>query len=110
LKMGQPAQASAELESYLSHLQSSNQSALGVPFIEDLLVERPDDPTLRRALAQAYQHAGRMEEAITQLESIAEALLDLGKKEEAMVIVNQILLMNPPNAEQYRQLLNQLRQ
>ncbi len=108
LKMGQPAQASAELESYLSHLQSSNHSAQGVPFIEDLLLERPDDPTLRRALAQAYQHAGRMADAITQLDSIAESLLDLGKKEEAMVIVNQILLMNPPHAEQYRQLLIQL--
>jgi tetratricopeptide (TPR) repeat protein len=109
LKMGQPAQASAELESYLSYLQSNNHSAQGVPFIEDLLLERPDDPTLRRALAQAYQQAGRTGDAIAQLDSIAESLLDLGKKEEAMVIVNQILLMNPPHAEQYRQLLIQLR-
>jgi len=108
LKMGQPAQASAEMESYLSYLQSSNQSARGVPFIEDLLVERPDDSTLRRALAQAYQQAGRMEDAVAQLDSIADALIDLGKKEDAMVIINQILLMNPPNADQYRQLLTQL--
>jgi tetratricopeptide (TPR) repeat protein len=110
LKLGQPAQASAELENYLSYLQSSNHIAQAVPFIEDLLVERPDDPTLRRALAQAYQHAGRTEDAIAQLDSLAEALLDLGKKEEAMVIVNQILLMNPVNADQYRQLLSQLQQ
>ena len=108
LKMGQPAQASAEIESYLSYLQSMNHSNQGVPFIEDLLVERPDDSILRRALAQAYQHAGRMQDAVTQLDSIAESLLDLGKKEEAMAIVNQILLMNPPNADQYRQLLTQL--
>jgi predicted Zn-dependent protease len=110
LKMGQPAQASAEIESYLAYLQSSSQSAKAVPFIEALLVERPDDPTLRRALAQAYHHAGRTEDAVAQLDSIAESLLDQGKKEEAMVIVNQILLMNPPNAEQYRQLLTQLQQ
>jgi tetratricopeptide (TPR) repeat protein len=109
LKMGQPAQASAELESYLSYLQSSNHSAQAVPFIEDLLVERPDDLTLRRALAQSYQQAGRMEDAIKQLDAIAESLLDAGKKEEGMVVINQILLMNPPNAEQYRQLLMQLR-
>jgi len=110
LKMGQPAQASAEIESYLSYLQSMNRSNQGVPFIEELLVERPDDSTLRRALAQAYQHAGRMQDAVTQLDSIAEALLEQGKKEDAMVIVNQILLMNPPNADQYRQLLTQLQQ
>ena len=108
LKMGQPAQASAELESYFSYLQNSNKSDQAIPFVEDLLDERPDDAVLRHALAQAYQQAGRTEEAIAQLDSIAESMLDLGKKDEALVIINQILLMNPPNAEQYRQLLMQL--
>ena len=110
LKMGQPAQASAEIESYLSYLQTSNNRARAIPFIEDLLTERPDDLTLRRALALAYQQGGRIEDAVTQLDSIAESLLDQGKKEEAMAIVNQILFMNPPNADQYRQLLTQLQQ
>ena len=110
LKMGQPAQASAEIESYLSYLQTSNNRARTIPFIEELLTERPDDPTLRRALALAYHQAGRIEDAVTQLDSLAEAFLDQGKKEEAMVIVNQILLMNPTNADQYRQLLTQLQQ
>ena len=71
-------------------------------------MERPDDLILRRALAQQYQQAGRIEEAVAQLDSLAETLLSAGKKEEAMVVINQILLMNPPNAEQYRQLLMQL--
>jgi len=109
LRMGQPAQASAELESFVSYLQNSNNRARIIPFIEELLTERPEDATLRRMLAQAYQQAGRTEDAVAQLDSLAESLLDVGKKEEAMVIVNQILLMNPPNAEQYRQLLTQLR-
>jgi hypothetical protein len=39
---------------------------------------------------------------------VAETMLDAGKKEEAVVIINQILLMGPPNADQYRQLLMQL--
>jgi tetratricopeptide (TPR) repeat protein len=110
LKMGQPAQASAEIESYLSYLQTSNNRPRAIPFIEDLLNERPDDSTLRRALALAYHQAGRNEDAVTQLDSLAESFLDQGKKEDAMVIVNQILLMNPPNADQYRQLLTQLQQ
>jgi tetratricopeptide (TPR) repeat protein len=108
LRMGQTAQASAELESYISYLQTSNNSARVIPFIEELLEERPDDATLRRALAQAYHQAGRMEDAIKELDTIAESLLDSGKKEEAMTVINQILLMGPPNAEQYRQLLMQL--
>jgi tetratricopeptide (TPR) repeat protein len=110
LRMGQTAQASAELESYLSYLQTSNNRAKAVPFIEELLAERPNDPTLLRNLAQAYYHAGRIEDAVAQLDSLAEALLDVDKKEEAVVVINQILLMNPANAEQYRQLLMQLQQ
>jgi tetratricopeptide (TPR) repeat protein len=108
LRMGQPAQASAELENYLSYLQTNNRGEQGITFIEELLTERPDDPVLRRALAQQYQQAGRTAEAVTQLDSLAESLLNSNKKEEAMVVINQILLIGPPNAEQYRQLLMQL--
>jgi tetratricopeptide (TPR) repeat protein len=109
-KLGQPAQANAEIESYLSYLQSSNRDAQIVPFLEDILTERPSDMLLKRALAGAYQQAGRVEEAVSQLDAVADTLLNTGKKEEAMMIVNQILLLNPPNAEQYRQLLSQLQQ
>jgi tetratricopeptide (TPR) repeat protein len=108
LRMGQFAQANAELESYLSYLQTNNRGEQGVPFIEALLAERPDDLILRRALAQAYQQAGQLADAVAQFDSIAESLLNNNKKEEAMVVINQILLMGPPNAEQYRQLLMQL--
>jgi tetratricopeptide (TPR) repeat protein len=110
LRMGQPAQANAEIESYLTYLQSHGHSEQGIQFVQDLLAERPNDVVLRRALAQLYQQAGRVEEAVTQLDAVAEAMLNGGKKEDAMVVINQILLMGPPNAEQYRQLLMQLQQ
>ena len=109
-KLGQPAQANAEIESYLSYLQSSNRDAQAIPFLEDVLNERPSDMLVKRALAQAYQQAGRVEDAVAQLDTVADSLLSVGKKEEAMMIVNQILLLNPPNSEQYRQLLSQIQQ
>jgi tetratricopeptide (TPR) repeat protein len=108
LRLGQQAQASAELESYMSYLQSSNNGARGIPFLEELLEERPDDTTLIRTLAMAYHQAGRVDDAVAKLDTLAEGLLDANKKEEAIVIINQILLMGPANAEQYRQLLMQL--
>jgi tetratricopeptide (TPR) repeat protein len=110
LRMGQLAQANAEIESYLTYLQTHGHSEQGIKFVEELLVERPNDPVLRRALAQLYQQAGRVEDAVAQLDSMAEALLNAGQKEEAMVVINQILLMGPPNSAQYRQLLMQLQQ
>ena len=108
LKLGQPAQANAELENYFAYLQTNNSGAQAIPFVEELLTERPEDVILRRALAQAYQQAGRVDEAVAQLDSIAESMLNAGKKEEAMAVINQILLMGPPNSGQYRQLLMQL--
>lgn len=108
LRLGQSAQAAAEIESYMSYLQAHNNSARAITFIEEMLEERPQDPTLRRSLAQAYHQAGRVEDAVRELDALAESMLDSGRKEEAVVIINQILLMNPPNANQYRQLLMQL--
>jgi tetratricopeptide (TPR) repeat protein len=110
LRLGQPAQANAELENYMMYLQTSNRTEQGIKFIQELLQERPDDLLLRRALAQQYQQTGKIPEAVTELDAIAESLLTAGRKEEAMVIINQILLMNPPHAAQYRQLLMQLQQ
>jgi len=108
LRLGQSAQAAAELESYVSYLQSSNNRDRVVTFVEELLQDHPDNLTLHRNLALAYHQAGRLEDAVKELDALAESLLDSGKKEEAIVIINQILLMNPPNAGQYRQLLMQL--
>jgi len=110
LRLGQPAQAYAELENYLAYSQSSGRGGQGIKFIEELLQDRPEDLVLKRALAQQYQQAGRIEEAVSQLDSIADSFLTAGRKEEAIVTINQILLMNPPTANQYRQLLMQLQQ
>jgi tetratricopeptide (TPR) repeat protein len=110
LRLGQPAQANAELENYVTYLQTSNRSAQSIKFIQELLQERPDELVLRRALAQQYQQTGQVQDAVTELDAIAESLLTVGRKEEAMVVINQILLINPPNADQYRQLLMQLQQ
>jgi thioredoxin-like negative regulator of GroEL len=89
-------------------LQTHGHSEKGIKFVEALLSDRPDDFVLRRALAQLYHQAGQVEDAVAQLDSLAESMLNVGQKEEAMVVINQILLMGPPNAEQYRQLLMQL--
>ena len=43
-----------------------------------------------------------------QLDTLGESMLQAGKKKEASEVINQILRMNPPNAEDYRQLLAQI--
>ena len=108
LRLAQHSQAISELENYLSYLHTNGKLEQSIPFLEDLINENADSVILRRALAGQYQQAGRTEDAVAQLDTIGELLIEEGKKEEAAGVIQQILMMNPPNADDYRQLLEQL--
>ena len=48
-------------------------------------------------------------EAVILLDVFGEILVEKGDRDGAIDVINQIVLMNPQNVEEYRQLLNQLR-
>jgi tetratricopeptide (TPR) repeat protein len=108
LRLAQQSQAIAELDNYLSYLNTNSKSAQIIPFLEELVKENEDRVILRRALAEQYKQAGKTGDAIAQLDAIGEILVEEGKTEEAVNTIHQILQMNPPNAEAYQQLLRQL--
>ena len=107
-RMGQEPQAVAELDSFLTYLDTSHHLEQAVPFLEDLIKEHPDHLLYRRTLAAQLHRAGRTSEAVSQLDTLGESLLQAGKQKEAVDIITQILLMDPPNAADYRRLLMQL--
>jgi len=108
MRMGQQSQAMAELESFMSYLDTNNKANDSIPFLEDMIKEHEDQIIYRRILAKQLNHLGRKEEAIAQLDVLGESLIQAGKKQDAIAVINQILLMAPPNAEDYRQLLAQI--
>jgi len=108
LRLGQQPQAMSELENYLSYLESNQTQNKGVTFLEDLIKEHADQTLLKRALAEQLHRTGRTAEAVTQLDSLGEALMEAGKRKEALEVINQIILMNPPNVEDYKVLLTQM--
>ncbi len=108
MRMGQQSQAIAELESFISYLDTNNKANDSIPFLEDMIKEHEDQIIYRRILAEQLNHLGRKEEAIAQLDTLGESLMQAGKKQDAIEVINQILLMSPPNAEDYRQLLTQI--
>ena len=79
-----------------------------IPFLEDLIKENEDRVVLRRALADQYLQAGQTEKAVTELDAVSELLIEGGKKLEAVDVIQQILLLNPSNTDEYRTLLEQL--
>ena len=109
LRLAQQPQAIAELDNYLSYLNTNGKGEQIIPFLEELSKENDDQLILRRALAEQYKQAGKIEQAISELDAIGGALVEEGKVDEAMNTIQQILLLNPPNAGEYQRLLQQLR-
>jgi tetratricopeptide (TPR) repeat protein len=108
LRMAQPDKAMNELENYTTHLENQGRNNVAILFIEDLLKDHKDQPLLQRALAAQLHQAGRTEEAISLLDKLGEDLMQSGNKQQALEVINQIVLMNPPNVAEYRQLLTQM--
>jgi tetratricopeptide (TPR) repeat protein len=107
-RMAQPHQATAELDSFLTYLETNGKTEEAVPFLEDLIVDHPDQPIFRRALAAQLHRLGRTQEAVGQLDTLGESLMQAGRTKEAVDIITQIVAMNPPNASEYRRLLAQM--
>lgn len=108
LRLNQPAQAAAELENFTAYLETANQRADAIPFLEELVQENPGEAALRRALAEEYRRAGQIEEAVAQLDALGNLLLDVGDQEGAIQTIEAIIALNPPNAAEYKNVLKKL--
>jgi tetratricopeptide (TPR) repeat protein len=108
LRMAQTDKAMSELENYISYLEGQNKNDVAILFIEEIIKEHGDQPLLKRALAARLHYSGRTDEAIAILDSLGETLMQSGEKLGALEVINQIVLMNPPNVAEYRQLLHQM--
>ena len=76
--------------------------------LEDLMKEYSDEPILKRTLAAQFHRMGRTDEAIAILDALGESLMQSGDKLKAQEVINQIVMMNPPNVDDYRRLLFQM--
>jgi tetratricopeptide (TPR) repeat protein len=103
--LNQLPQATAELDGYLTHLESSGKQAEVIPFLEEMVKDNPKQGILRRALAEEFRQAGRIPEAVTQLDALGNILLTAGDREGAIRILETILALNPPNIKDYQALL-----
>jgi tetratricopeptide (TPR) repeat protein len=109
IRLTQFPQASAELDSYLAHLQSSGRRGEAIPFLEELVNESPKQGILRRALAEEYRQAERISDAVAQLDTLGNLLLNAGDRDGAIQTIERIMAMNPPNIEDYKGLLAKIR-
>jgi predicted Zn-dependent protease len=109
-KVNQPKNALKELNDYMIQLIKGGKSAKVVGILEDMVKQRSNDPNLTNMLAKLYIQQKRPQKAIDLLDRLGEAQLEAGNTEQAVVTIEKILTLNPPNATSYRQLVTQLRQ
>jgi tetratricopeptide (TPR) repeat protein len=109
IRLGQANQAQAELDGFLVHLDSSNRRGEALPLMEALVEENPNNALLMRYLAEEYRRAGRIQDAVTQLDAVGEILLDAKDLAGAAHALEAIIAMNPPNIDQYQAALQNLK-
>jgi tetratricopeptide (TPR) repeat protein len=107
LRLAQIPQAQAELESFISYLEGNGRMQETVPFLEKMIEDHGDQVVLRRELASQLYKVGQTAAAIAQLDAAGDKLMAMGDRAGVVEIVKQILAMNPPNADEYRNLLAQ---
>jgi len=108
LKLRKPTEAQAVLDHLAQEWSRQGRQEQLLYWFEELVRLNPQDPTVRKKLAEGYQQRGRMPEAIAQLDALGEILIDSGRTPEAIQVVRAILALNAPGADGYRRLLQQL--
>jgi tetratricopeptide (TPR) repeat protein len=108
LRIGQEDQAAKELDSYLEFLVESGRGPEALNLLEEMAREHPGKQSLHARLAEAYKAAGRTADAISQYDALGEVQLDAGQNEDAIRSIQAIIDLNPPDVEDYVELLRNL--
>jgi tetratricopeptide (TPR) repeat protein len=109
LRLGQEEEAAESLDIHLENLVNASQAQEALALLEDLAREYPGKQALHARLAEAYRAAGRIADAIAQYDALGEIQLDAGQTKGAIITIETIIKLDPPNIEGYHELLRNLK-
>ncbi|MDX1613781.1 MAG: tetratricopeptide repeat protein [Candidatus Promineifilaceae bacterium] len=109
-KAGYRQRALKSLDRYLTHLARSGKAKRIATLLQQLIQARPAEAGLSARLARLLIHQKRLPEAVAVLDRLGEAQLDAGEPKQAIVTIERILSLNPPDADEYRTVLARLRE
>jgi len=108
-RTGQDSVATTELDGYLAVMENAGKRAEAIQFVSDLINEYPERLELRKRLADMYVRSGEIEKAVVELDNLADMLMSRGNRAAAIAIVQAVISLNPPNVQEYRTVLKELR-
>jgi tetratricopeptide (TPR) repeat protein len=108
-RLGQGAQAIDEVRNFVAFMRKTSDFDLLLEFLEYLVSEYPENGIIRRYLAEQYRHLDQISDAIAQYDTANEIFLANGNRKAAVETITDLLELNPPNIDDYRQLLTELK-
>lgn len=97
-----------EMDAYLKLLETENKQEEAENFLDELLIERPEDPEIQKRMTAYYVNLGKYETAIAKLDAQAEKLLVEKNVKASADVVQQIIALNPSNRSDYEKLYVEL--
>jgi tetratricopeptide (TPR) repeat protein len=108
-RLGQDKAAYTELDNYINLLENSHHREEALAFVTGVIVEQPDKSELHRRMADLYLREGKVQQAIAELDTLADAYAYSGDTDQAIVTVEEIIRLNPPDRDAYEIALVKLR-
>lgn len=108
-RLGQNAAAISELDSAVTYYDKLNKIPTALRMLSSLIGIRPDNTDLQSRLFAVSRRVKSMADAISLLDSYADELLENGNKPAAIIHLETIISLGPPNTMEYRKVLEQLR-
>ena len=107
-RLGLSPAAMNEMDAYLILLETDDKQEAAENFLDELLIERPDNTEIQKRMAAYYVNQGKYETAIAKLDALAEKLLVEKNVKASTEVVNQIIALNPANRAEYEKLYQEL--
>jgi tetratricopeptide (TPR) repeat protein len=107
-RLNQSPAAEKEIERFLMLFDPKEHQQVLEDYLTTLNAEIPNEPFIIRKIVDFYKTLGQQEKAIAELDGLGDMLLDAGRKDDAIAVIQEIVSLGPPNVEDYQKLLEQL--
>jgi tetratricopeptide (TPR) repeat protein len=109
LRMGQETAALGEIDGYIATMEKKGKRKEITNFLLEILTERPEKLEIRKRLADQYQRANQLQQAVEQYEIIANTLIKSGNRAAALTFLQTIIAMRPANVAEYEKIMASIR-
>ncbi len=107
-RLGKNAAAEKEINRFVKGFNPESELDEVKDYLENLKEEKPGEIYIIRELVTLYKHSDQLEKAISELDTLGDLLLEEGRKQEAVQVIQEIVTLSPANIEDYQKLLQQL--